>query len=183
MSKDKKSEALEADTSAEATQQQEPQQQEPQQQISDTPKAAKPTILELIKNTKADLRELTKDVHAHARRLEQLETITDKTALGVEKLAGVVSAASQKAEAVADRIVQVESLLNRLNNLVSELSRPAGTYSPGVVGAVIAKTGGHQMFMFASRLTYAEAEEAIRKELKEKPDWQFAFIPLVNLDK
>lgn len=143
---------------------------------------------------------LEKQAAKFKRQFEQVknnaETFTgrlDKTDVSVNNLAAYVAKLEQENETLkhslsdalseqkkfGEKIIETNTMLNRLNNTVAELARKPGSYPSETRGSVLGRTDGGQIFWFASGLSYAEAKEATDKEKAEHPGWSFTFIPFI----
>lgn len=138
-----------------------------------------PKIADLIKRLDLLEKRIEKQVREHSKLFDAAENTAELLKDERDERKAEQESFRAKLMAFDSKIVEAGTMLNRLNNQVDNITRRPGTFPPETVGAVLGRTNAGQIYWFVSSITFAEAQEAVKGELEEKPGFEFTFLPIM----
>ncbi len=138
-----------------------------------------PKIADLIKRLDLLEKRIEKQVREHSKLFDAAENTAELLKDERDERKAEQESFRAKLMAFDSKIVEAGTMLNRLNNQVDNITRRPGTFPPETVGAVLGRTNAGQIYWFVSSITFAEAQEAVKGELDEKPGFEFTFLPIM----
>ena len=138
-----------------------------------------PKIADLIKRLDLLEKRIEKQVREHSKLFDAAEKKAELLKDERDERKAEQESFRAKLMAFDSKIVEAGTMLNRLNNQVDNITRRPGTFPPETVGAVLGRTNAGQIYWFVSSITFAEAQEAVKGELEEKPGFEFTFLPIM----
>ncbi|WP_282780322.1 hypothetical protein [Phaeodactylibacter xiamenensis] len=138
-----------------------------------------PKIADLIKRLDLAEKRIAKQEREHNKLFEAAEHTAELLKTERDERKAETENLRAKLSAFDSKIVEAGTMLNRLNNQVDNITRRPGTFPPETVGAVLGRTNAGQIYWFVSSITFAEAQEAVKGELEEKPGFEFTFLPIM----
>lgn len=138
-----------------------------------------PKMADLIKRLDLAEKRIAKQEREHKKLFEAAEHTAELLKDERDERKEEAENLRAKLSAFDSKLVEAGTMLNRLNNQVDNITRRPGTFPPETVGAVLGRTSAGQIYWFVSSITYAEAQEAVRGELEERPGFEFTFLPVM----
>lgn len=138
-----------------------------------------PKTADLVKRLDLLEKRIAKQAKEHNKLFEAAEHTAELLNQEREERKAERESLNPKLLSFERKLVDAGTMLNRLNNQVDNITRRPGTFPPETVGAVLGRTNAGQIYWFVSSITFAEAQEAVRGELEEKPGFEFTFLPIM----
>ena len=153
--------------------------QNDKEQLEEQTEEKAPKMADLIKRLDLAEKRISKQAKEHNKLFEAAEHTAELLNQEREERKAEQESLKPKLISFENKLVEAGTMLNRLNNQVDNITRRPGTFPPETVGAVLGRTSAGQIYWFVSSITYAEAQEAVRGELEEKPGFEFTFLPVM----